>query len=423
MISRRWCAPRSLLLALVLSSALGCKEPSEDVPEAAETSPNARIVPAPLLSGKSLVAKLSPSVAPTRAASVAVSAGPRASEPYSLRAPAGFDNDVERSAGGVFLNGEFTWPGRQRKPTFHGLDPELAAIATDAVRRKVAINLSSYDRISLQLESDAFPLERDSVLLARRDREGHLLLWPDQRRFRVVPAGAVRALFREGRLDVTPPMAPVIQPQSDGTRFDGTTHSVQLETVHGRLLLQQLEMPELGFGGGLLCRFLLELIAASAPSEVCRDDAVPTRAEYEFESEARLTFDVRELEYLGEAPTEEVRVPPSRAQFVARDLPLARPIIFSPEVHAALRRGDGAKDTTLHAKNPGALGSYLLLDDTPLSYLPPRTSRTLTGFRSGEYSLSALSFFGEPLQASRAVAVPGEVSVGVPIPKLDAGAQ
>jgi hypothetical protein len=330
--------------------------------------------------------------------------------------------NVERSPGGVFLTAEFTWPGRQRKPTFHGLEPELAAIATEAVRRRVAVDLFSYDRMSLQLESDAFPLERDSVLLARQDREGHLLLWPDQRRFRVVPAGAVRALFREGRLDMTPPMTPDIESQADGKRFDAKVHSVQLETVHGRLRLQQVEVPELGFGGGLLCRFLLELIAASAPSEVCRDDAVPTRAEYEFEAEARLTFDVRELKRRGDVAPDEVRVPPSRAQFVIRDLPLARPIILSPEVHAALRRGDDAEDAPLRAKNPSALGSYLLVDDTPLSYLPPRTSRTLTGFRPGEYSLSALSFFGETLQAPSAIALPGKMNVGVPMRKLDAGA-
>jgi hypothetical protein len=339
------------------------------------------------------------------------------------------DTGPERPASSFVLDAEFSWPARGRKTALHGLTSDEASLVREALRRQVVIDLSAYDRMRLSFESDAFPVPRGSALLARHDKKGHLLVWPDDGSYRVVPDGAVRAFFREHRLDVTPALSPLVEPGKNGHRFDAETEIVELTTAHGRVRLEQLPVQDLGFGGALLCRLLLEFVAASPPSEVCRDDTIPVHAELHFEPAGDLLFSVQTLgsrtdSLVATAPRSTVAVPPRRARFVPQGLPPLEPSVLEPNHLRALRAGAADAPTgSLRAKNPSWLTTYVLLDDTPVAVLPPRARHTLSGLREGQYQLSSLTFLGEVLQEPTAVTVPGPARVAKPSARLDAGTE
>lgn len=416
-----------LLAALAL---LACEDVDEDeAPEPAQTSPNARIVPAPLLSGKSLVNRPQPSAAGTRGVPTALPVRPPP-VPFSITEAPTADTGAERSIPGFVLTASFSWPGRGRKVPLHGLSSDEVTDLRTLLGRNVTVDLTNYDRMRLVFDSDTFPLPFGASLLARHDRKGHLLLWPDERTFRVLPEGALRALFRERRVDVTPALSPLVEPGKTGYRFDSDTEVVHLTTAHGRVRLEQVPVQELGFGGALLCRLLLEFIAASPPSEVCRDDTIPVRAEFSFDPAGELVFSVETLRRKTDVPAgttvtrSVVLVPPSTARFAQLGLPpLARHLLGEEHV-SALRAGPPDGPTVAaRAKNPSHVAAYVLLDDTPVAILPPRQKRTVGGLREGRYQLSSLTFFGELLQEPTEVVIPGPLTVAKPGARFDAGSE
>lgn len=407
---------RPLLALLLVASLVACQEPESGTPEPAETSPNARIAPAPLLTGRQLLGR--PATSTRGAAS-----GPElqtSAEPFSLSQEPASDEGVERPGLGVTLEGEFTWPGRNQPPSLHGLDAETAARMRRALGRQVNIDLSHPRRMRFEFESDAFPLPRGSALLARRDREGHLLVWPDDHSYRVVPQGALRALLRERRLDVTPTLAAEVEEGKGGVRLDLETRSVRLRTVHGELELEQAEMVGLGASGALLCRMLLEFIAASVRPDICREDTLPLRASFRFTPPGELTLNIKSIK---RREGVNVQVPPAGARFLRSGLPPRAVALLEEGQRAALRPGPpGGPTASLLLQNPGPIAAYLLVDDTPVAYVAPRSTHRLQGFRPGEHRLSSLSWFGEALQPPTTVTLPGKVLLSAPMEPVDAGA-
>jgi hypothetical protein len=338
------------------------------------------------------------------------------------------DTGPERNVAGILLSAEFTWPGHAHRATLHGLPNDEATELRSALRRTVSVDLSAYDRMSLVFESDAFPLPRGSALLARHDRKGHLLVWPDESSYRVVPEGALRALFREHRVDVTPALSPLVEPGRNGHRFDSDTEVVDLTTAHGKLHLEQLPVQDLGFGGALLCRFLLDFIAATPPNEVCRDDTIPVHALYDFEPKGELEFSVvslrRKADTTASVTGPPVVVPPRRTRFVEQGLPPLPDGVLEARYASALHGGPpDAPAVRGRAKNPSIRAANGLLDDTPVAIVPPRQKRTLGGFREGQYQLSSLTFLGEELLPPSAVTIPGAIAVAKPTARLDAGTE
>lgn len=425
---------QSTLAIVALMSVLGCDDRASDAPEPAETSPNARIVPAPLLSGRSLVSRPRTSATTARGAATAVRMRP-VPVPFSLTELPPGDGDSEPVAGGLVLTGEFRWPDRGRKTALHDLPSDEAADVRNGLRRTVTVDLSTYDRMRVELLTDAFPLPRGSALLARQDRKGHLLAWPETDNHRVVPEGAVRALLREHRLDVTPALSPLVEPGPNGHRFGSETEIVSLTTAHGKVRLEQLPVEELGYGGALLCRLLLEFIAASAPSEVCREDTVPVHAEFEFEPGGKLSFVVDEPRRKPDTTTVAattavpLAVPPERARFVKQGLPRAPSEVVPSKYLTALRAGPAGGPTgSARVRNRSLLTAYLLLDDMPIAIVPPRRKWTVSGLREGEYQLASVTFFGEVVHEPSRLTIPagtnsGSVVVGKTTTGLDAGAE
>jgi hypothetical protein len=410
------------LLASFGLSLFACREPDTSTPEPAETSPNARITPAPLLSGKSRLSRSVPTAAaapgvPSAIASVA----PSAPQPYPLGSSPEAEVPIEETVQGLQLEAEFTWPGRMRPVPLHGLTLEGASELRASLSRSVSIDLATVDRMRVVLTSNGFPFPEDTALLSRRDREGHLLLWPDETTFRIVPPSALRALFRERRLDVTPTLVASVDTVKKGTRFELITETMRVQTAHGELELEQGNVEGLGSGGYLVCTFLLEFIAASSES-VCRDDTVPLRAHYRFTPPGELVFSVKTLKRGDESPVVPVAVPPSGARFVRSGLPSRNVGLIDPSLRAAMRPESTDPTATLNLQNPGPLGGYVLIDDTPIAYLEPGRTERLEGFRRGDYQFSSLTWFGEALMPGAALKVPGRFVAGHSLTPGDAGA-
>lgn len=412
------CIPVPLVcLGLLL---LGCNEPESNAPGPAQTSPNARIAPAPLLSGKSLVMRPSASAATTLGVASEPTARP-APSPYSMfAAPAG-DVALAQAEAGVQLEAEFTWPGRTRAAQLYGLEPDEVTQLRASLARSLTIELTTTDRMRLQLASNGFPFPESTSFLARRDREGYLLLWPDETTFRIVPSSALRALFRERRLDVTPTLAASVEVAKKGSRFELPTEVLKVQTAHGELDLEQGRAAGLGASGGLLCGFLLEFIAASTEG-VCRDDAVPLRAHFKFNPSGELTFSVKTLKRREDSASLPVLVPPPGAQLVRSGLPEREVGLLGGARRSALKPESADPVVALSLQNPGPLAGYVLIDDTPIAYLGPRAVARLDGFRRGDYPISSLSWFGEPLEPPTPTPLPGRFVAAPPLPMGDAGA-
>jgi hypothetical protein len=110
-------------------------------------------------------------------------------------------------------------------------------------------------------------------------------------------------------------------------------------------------------------------------------------------------------------------VPPTLAKFVVQDLPAQSAAIHSAEILGAL---SGRAPAGLQVHNRSEKGTYLVLQGARLVFLPPRTSRTVTGIASGEYSYVFRGFFGDEHRSEAMVSVPGAVTLEEP--GLDAGA-
>src|SRR5205823_6234828 len=119
-----------------------------------------------------------------------------------------------------------------------------------------------------------------SELRARTSYYGHVLVWPDQKAYRVVPAGSLRALFAERRPDVAPLLRAVVRPGGGGSVLGHRTVQTELETGLGVLSLEQATLLASAGSGELLCRLLIELVGMDPASEACRPERVPLYAHY-----------------------------------------------------------------------------------------------------------------------------------------------
>lgn len=416
---------RALPWFTLLLGCLSCQEAPKGAPQLAETGPNAAVIPAPLLSGSSLVTKPQPSGSssrPTRSAGTAESRL-HTTEPFSIRSPAPEDPGPDSLGNGILLEVLLTWPQQPQRPALFGLDKEELDSALRELQRTISVDLMTYDRMRLSFETRAFPLQQGSTLLARREREGHLLLWPDERSYRAVPRGAVRALLRERRLDATPTVSAEVQEDEAGHRFDLKSERFNLTTGYGKLRLEQVPIEGLGHGGALFCRFLLELISAAPAPEVCRDDWVPVSAHFTTQLGGELILNATGLRRRVELSYRPTLVPPSTARLVTQGLPDASTPVLAKALRQALRRkSEESKLVGLTLKNPSVLGGYALLDKTPIAFLEPRSRRQLDGFQQADYMFSAVTFFGEVLTEPVSIALPAMATLGTPIAVQDAGA-
>ena len=434
--------PSLALIALSLGFA-ACTprdKPLEATEDAANPSPNATILPAPLASAP---ATTDPSSQPPKMVGIPADSRGRLILPDAGMPPPtalianqalAADQLPGREAQGVTLAAEWFWPAPPPAP--HHPETQQAGIdaARKLTRRLWTIDLTEYGRMRILFDSLSFTLARYSELRARHDRFGHVLVWPSADTYRIVPPGALRALIEERRLDVTPLMNERAKSApSPGPRFGFPTSRALVHTATGKLQLDQAHVVNVGLGGQLLCRTLVELAGAEPSASLCTLGQVPVHAEYTWPSGGTITFDVTTLNIRTDFPTGMLSVPPAGASLSSSGLPPNSSGIFlTREQVAAFRtrpidtahpRNDpefkGAPGEGFVAVNETDSMRFFLVDGVPVAWVHPHARQYVIGSPAGRYQVQWRSFLGAFVEPPSNVEFPALVTHGAP--PADAG--
>lgn len=203
--------------------------------------------------------------------------------------------------------------------------PAINAGAIDAMRKqnepRFAIDLTP-SRMRMQLSSLGFLLARNSELRARSDRYGHLFFAPDLASYRVLAPGSLRALFGERRADVSPLSHAEVTPRGDGARRLGyRTRRVEVQSRAGKGVFGIVKLQDLGDGGALVIRALLDLMNAAPQTTVVGPDEMPVHAELQWPSRGAIFFDVTAITKRTDLAAVALAVPPQAATFTTGPLP------------------------------------------------------------------------------------------------------
>src|SRR5262249_2421164 len=137
------------------------------------------------------------------------------------------------------------------------------------------VDLADNGRMRIEFASRALPLPAFSEIRQRWDRFGSIVIWPNSSDYRVIPAGALRTVLGERRVDVTPLSSGAFRAHGEGKKFGVATRKVELTSSLGKLGLEIAEVAEAGEGGPLLCRVLVEIAGVDPKSSVCQPNEVP----------------------------------------------------------------------------------------------------------------------------------------------------
>lgn len=410
----------------VVVALFSCTETkTAPVPAGQHASPNASLLPAPLAAPSELAPDphpVPPDAAPSDSAGRPLT--PPA-PPVNLAVDKVLSQDGlgPKDASGYSLTAEFRFgdvPGPANVPE----------VATTAVREKsaegalkVTIDLAASGRLRLAFEAAGFSVPPHSELRARAGYYGHVLVWPGGEAYRNVQPGALRALFEEARLDVSPLLRSKLGSGAAGSRLGRKTVASTVETSLGVLSLEQAVMPQAS-GGDLLCRLLAELVGAEPSTEACRQDRIPFAAHYRWTGGGSLGFTASALAERKDLLPATLAMPPDGARFLPGELPLAKlGALLGPEALAELRtRPAGTAstaETTFH--NQTSVLQYLLLDGVPVAGARPRARVSIPGVVRGRYTVLWRDFFGTATGIPELLDLPAALRAGTTDEEADGG--
>jgi hypothetical protein len=415
----RSCAALLLVIGVASSALLlaACKAPPgapEGTPDAL-ASPQASAMPAPL------------AVAPTSTASAVVVVTPEGGPPPTpLRGDVALGPDtLGRDASGYTLSAVL----KQADLSGPLRAPEVNAAGLEAARKKtelrLAIDLGSA-RMRVAMLGEGWVLPADTELRSRADRYGHVVVWPGGATYRPLAPGTLRALIGERRFDVAPiTPADVVAKDDVGKRIGIRTRKVEVQTRAAKATFEIGRLPDLGEGGILLCRFLLDLMNAPPQSAVCADGELPMRAELRWTARGSIGFELTGVLKKTDLTTSSLLVPPSGAAFAAAPLPVAG-------VHASLGAaelaafrsgpveipaGPNANAEGLVVSNAADQLRVLHLDGIQVAWAAAGAKDVLRGLPRGRYVAQWRTFLGETFDVPVTQTVPGQLGV------IDAGAR
>jgi len=299
---------------------------------------------------------------------------------------------------------------------------------------KWKIDLTDSGRMRIVFVSRAMPLPMNSELRARSDRYGHVVLWPNATDYRVVPPGAIRTVLGERRVDVTPLSSGTTKAQGEGKRLGVPTRKVEVLSALGSVRLELGKTNDVGEGGALLCRTLVEIIGVDPRSPVCVAGEVPLAAAFVWQEGGGIDFEVTSLSKRTDLPTNEVLVPPPGATYQSNGLPQSPAGVFlSREEVAAFRSAPLVLPPVEDPRAPGegfvAVNetdtlAYFFLDGVPVVAVPPTEQRYVIGTARGRYVTQWRTFLGDRIGPAKTVELPARLTFGEPKePKdKDAGA-
>lgn len=435
---------RSGLAATFVLFLAACEAPAKPTPSArdAGASPNASILPSPLTvedPPELPDASIPPDgpygiQADSQGRLIIPEAG--APPPEVLRGdlPMTAESPALKDLSGVSLAASF----RLRDVAVAPKAPEVAQdgikTAAGLTAPKWKIDLSDTGRMRIVFLSRAMPLPMNSELRARSDRYGHVVLWPNSSDYRVVPTGAIRTVLGERRVDVTPLSSGTVKSLGEGKRLGLPTRKVEVTSPLGSVKLEFGKINDVGEGGALLCRTLVELVGVDPRSPVCVTGEVPLMAAYVWQEGGGIDFEVTSLSKRADLPTNELLVPPPGAMYQATGLPQSPAGIFlTREEIAAFRSAPLQLPPVEDPNAPGegfvALNqtdtlAYFYLDGVPVVAVPPSEQRYVIGTARGRYVTQWRTFLGDRIGPAKAVELPARLTFGEPkdLKDRDAGA-
>ena len=401
----------------------------EPSPAASQPSPNASILPRPLAPKTELLSN--PQLGQTLSGRDAgQSDGPhsrqnvvaRVPEPLREDQPVPADTLQGQGAVGVSLVAAWQWHGVPAPAKVPQANQEAIAETRERASATVSVDVSALGRMRMTLTGSSFPLPPNTEIRSRRDLLGHVLVWPDGRNYRVLPAGTLRALLEERRVDVTPLRAGTIEQGKSGTLLGFDTHRTEVSSQLGKLSLEQAIVPGAGAGALLLCRTLVELIGVAPTSIACTENLLTLHAELNWPDGGKLSFNVSTLLRGQELAVDDLLVPPTSATFKPDELPpQASGVLLSQTELRGLRNRDaevtvpedaGAPDDGALAVNRTHTLQYLLLDGVPVAWVPAQRQLHVRGLRRGRYVVSWRDFLGIDVAPPRTLDLPARVVVG-----------
>jgi hypothetical protein len=417
------------LLAFWLGCLGGCNNKERTAPkEKIEPSPNASILPAPLAPGSELLPR--PLQNEGRVGIPADSAGrlilQDAGPPpaRSLREDEVLPRDTLSSKDmvGATLDAAFRWFDVPGPPPGAPVVNEALKRAREKTDLKLSIDLLAAGRMRILLSSVAFALPLNSELRARADRYGHVLVWPDGAAYRLVTPGALRAMLAERRADVTALVAAKSRDLVRGNLLGLPTTRTELVTRTGTVVIEQTEFGGLGGSGTLLCRALVELVAAEPMTRACELGRLPLRAEYRWPNGGRLEFEVKAITRRQDLAVGSLFVPPAWGVFKIGELPpQADGVLLTRDDLAGLRSRsvaptkDGPPGTPgegFTAVNTADSMAYVLIDGVPVSWVRPHSEQYIIGPKPGVYTVSWRDFLGVDVGPPKPVELPARVVLG-----------
>jgi hypothetical protein len=410
--------------------AIGC-EPHHELPSAqdAAPSPNASILPAPLVTNQN--PKNPSSFASGRAVGLQFD-----SQGKPITPDAGVPPPVAIAANkvvakdrlrikdmqGVVMQAKWVWHQLENAPK----DPEVAPAKIEELQKLTAhtwkIWLAEPGRLRISFEGVAFPIPKGSELRARFDLLGHVFVFPDANQYRVVPVGSLRSLFGDRRLDVIPLNTSVPKAKGAGKTLLGiTSQRSEITSDLGTLLIDFIKIPEAQLSAVLLCRTLVELMAVTPETSICSTGQLPVHAEYRWKQGGQLNFEVTAMERKVEMRVLEMYCPPPAASFADTQMPPLSSGVFLDKQALVSIRKQATKNKTTSEDAPGegivavnATDSlqYLVLDGVPIAWVMPGKSQYVIGPVNGRYSVQWRNFLGDKVGKAQVVEVPARVSIG-----------
>lgn len=405
---------RPVLVGLLgLVSLAACKAQSggpEGTPDAT-ASPQATAIPAPLAT---------PAVNASAGLVITPEGGP---PPVPLRGDVALGPDtlaretVGYTLSAVFKHGDPNGPPRAMEVNAAGLEA-----ARKKTELRVAIDLSP-SRMRMQLLGSGWVLAPDTELRARSDHYGHVVVWPGALTYRPLAPGALRALLGERRFDVAPmTAAEMTMKEEQGKRIGIRTRKVEVATRAAKATFEVGRLPDLGEGGILLCRALLDLMNAPPSSAVCTDGELPVRAELRWTARGSIGFELTGVLKKLDMPTASLLVPPTNAAFADSPLTVAgvQPTLTPAEL-TAFRTGPAdvspvphGTDSALVVANPSDQLRILQLDGITVAWAAPGARDVLQGLHRGRYFVQWRTFLGESFDPPATQTVPGGTQPGAP---------
>jgi len=309
--------------------------------------------------------------------------------------------------------------------------PEVNVTAIDAARRKTEarITVEASQSRARFIFSGGFVVPPGTELRARVDRYGHLLFWPGEQSYRVVEPGAVRALLGERRLDVAPQSPVAATPAGDGARrLNFRTRRVELATRAGKATLELGTFPNAGDGGGLVCRFLVDLMGGAPAGSPCVSDELPLHAEIRWSTQGTLVVDAVSVSRRADLAVADLAAPPPSSWFAMGPPPGSEGDVIVPRTDLTAFRtapvdvppaapadgGPPPPGSGLFLVNLGDVPRFAWIDGVSAAWVGPGGRIMLPSLVRGRYVFQWRTPLGDGWEPTQTVTAPGRVELPSP---------